>query len=58
MSFALPKILSIGTANPPEYYTQKDILELFHVQNPVVRRIFQASHIQGRYLYLPKPNAA
>ena len=56
MYFALPKILSVGTANPPCYYTQQDILQLFRVQNPVVRRIFQASHIQGRYLYLPEPD--
>ena len=47
------RILSIGTANPPSYYTQQDILDRFRVQNPVVRAIFQASHIQGRYLYLP-----
>lgn len=56
MNFALPKILSVGTANPSTYYSQQDILKLFRVQNPVVRRIFQASHIQGRYLYLPIPD--
>ena len=47
------RILSVGTANPPDYYTQQDILDRFRVQNPVVRKIFTASHIHGRYLYLP-----
>ena len=48
------RILSIGTANPPNYYTQDEILERFRVANPMVRSIFQASHIHGRYLFLPE----
>ena len=50
------RILSVGTANPETYYTQADILKMFRVENPVVRSIFSASHIKGRYLYLPTPN--
>ncbi len=53
MRNSLPRILAIGTANPPTKVTQQDILDRFDVQNPVVRRIFQASHIQTRHLYLP-----
>ena len=50
------RILSVGTALPPNRYTQQEILDLFQVNNPVVRRIFQASHIEGRHLYLPEPD--
>jgi len=50
------RILSIGTANPETYYTQTEILELFRVVNPIVRTIFSASHIKGRYLFLPTPD--
>jgi polyketide synthase Type III len=50
------RILSIGTSNPETYYTQTDILDRFRVANPAVRAIFSASHIDGRYLYLPEPD--
>jgi polyketide synthase Type III len=48
------RIRSIGTATPPDRYTQQDILDRFRVANPVVRSLFQASHIDGRYLFLPE----
>ena len=50
-----PRILAVGTANPPDYYSQTDILDLFRVANPMVRSMFQASHIDGRHLVLPEP---
>ena len=53
MRQTMPKILSVGTANPPTKVMQKDFPTLFQVRNPVVRKIFQASHIESRYLYLP-----
>ncbi|MBM75102.1 MAG: type III polyketide synthase [Proteobacteria bacterium] len=56
MYSAPARILSVGTSLPQNRYTQKEILELFHVENPIVRRIFQASHIEGRHLYLPEPD--
>ena len=56
MHVCIPRILSVGTAVPHTYYTQQDILDLFRVENPVVRSIFTASHIKGRHLYLPEPN--
>ena len=52
-----PRILAVGTANPPDYYSQTDILDLFRVANPMVRSMFQASHIEGRHLVLPEPGA-
>ena len=54
MSSVHPRILSVGTANPPGYYSQGDILEMFRVANPMVRSMFKASHIEGRHLVLPE----
>jgi 3,5-dihydroxyphenylacetyl-CoA synthase len=56
MHACVPRILSVGTAVPKTYYTQQDILDLFRVDNPVVQKIFAASHINGRHLFLPEPN--
>jgi predicted naringenin-chalcone synthase len=52
-----PRILSVGTANPPDWYSQEDIIRLFRVANPDVRSVFLSSHIDGRYLYLPPKDA-
>lgn len=49
-----PRILSVGTANPPDRYTQDEVLARFRCENPAVRKLFRASHIESRYLYLPK----
>ena len=49
------RILSVGTANPPDRYEQKTIPELFGVNNPRIRSLFSSSHIQSRNLYLPEP---
>ena len=57
MRTSYPRILSVGTSNPPTRYTQKEILERYRVDNPMVRSIFEASHIEGRYLYLPPTDA-
>jgi len=50
-----PRIISVGTANPPKTYSQKDILNHFHIDSAKVRSIFENSHILKRHLYLPKP---
>lgn len=50
------RILAIGTSHPPDRYTQQDILDLFRVANPAVREVFQACHIDARYLVLPVPD--
>ena len=50
-----PKIISIGTANPPNKYTQMEVIELFGTKNPIIKRLFRKSHIKHRYLYLPEP---
>jgi 3,5-dihydroxyphenylacetyl-CoA synthase len=50
-----PRILSIGTANPPTTYTQQDLLRLFKCDNKSVRAFFENSHIEKRHLVLPEP---
>lgn len=50
-----PRIISVGTANPPDYYTQQELLELFDCSDQKIRRFFQNSHIKKRHLVLPDP---
>ena len=50
-----PRLVSVGTATPPNTYTQQDLLELFKCDNPLVRRFFESSHIRKRHLVLPEP---
>lgn len=50
-----PRIVSVGTATPPRKYTQDEVLELFQEKDPKIRSLFQNSHINSRYLYLPGP---
>jgi 3,5-dihydroxyphenylacetyl-CoA synthase len=53
MHTGVPRILNVGTSVPPNRYSQSEVLSRFRVDNPMVRKIFQASHIEGRHLYLP-----
>jgi alkylresorcinol/alkylpyrone synthase/polyketide synthase Type III len=55
-----PRILSVGTANPPDRYRQEDLLERYQVEDPRLRSLFTSSHIRTRHLYLPPagPNGA
>ncbi|MBA7480415.1 3,5-dihydroxyphenylacetyl-CoA synthase [subsurface metagenome] len=46
-----PKILSIGYSLPPHSYTQKELFGLLGYQSPGVRRIFENSGIERRYLW-------
>lgn len=52
-----PRILSVGTSNPPDRYVQSEIPDLFTVDVPAIRALFGSSHIRTRHLYLPEPNA-
>ena len=53
MHVEIPRILSVGTSVPPNYYTQQEVISRYHVKNPAIKKIFGASHIEGRYLFLP-----
>lgn len=50
-----PQILSVATANPPKKYTQLEVIDLFGTTDKKIRKLFQKSHISGRYLFLPEP---
>ena len=52
-----PRILSVGTANPPNRYTQQEVISRYQVDSKIIQNIFKASHIKSRHLYLPEPNA-
>ena len=48
-----PRLLSVGTANPPERFTQEDIAARFEIPDPRIRSLFRSTHIHTRHLYLP-----
>jgi len=48
-----PRILSVGTANPPDAYTQEDVLRRYNVEDPRIQSLFTSGHIHKRHLYLP-----
>ncbi len=50
-----PRIVSVGTANPPRRYTQDEIIELFGETDKRITRFFKSHHIKTRHLYLPDP---
>lgn len=50
-----PRIVSVGTANPPRRYSQEEIIEMFGETDRKIIGLFRASHIKSRHLYLPDP---
>lgn len=48
-----PRILGVGTAVPPESYTQLELLDLFGIEDPKVRSVFLKGAIERRSLVLP-----
>ena len=52
-----PRITAIGTANPPRSYSQEEVLDLFHCEDPKIRRFFESGHIHKRHLVLPEPDS-
>jgi predicted naringenin-chalcone synthase len=58
MSSTAPRIVSLGTANPPRSYTQQDLLTRFKVTDRKISSIFRNSHIDKRFLYLPDVDPA
>ncbi len=48
-----PRILAVGTANPPDRYSQAELLARFKVDEPKIVSLFSSSHILSRHLYLP-----
>ncbi len=52
---SLPQILSVGTATPPDRYTQEEVLAMFDSVDPRVRGFYLNGHIKTRHLVLPDP---
>ncbi|MFD4660252.1 3,5-dihydroxyphenylacetyl-CoA synthase DpgA [Kitasatospora sp. NPDC058444] len=50
---ALPRIVGIATANPPDSYAQSDILDIFKITDQRIRSLFMNSAIERRFLTLP-----
>ena len=48
-----PRLIALGTANPPGRYPQEELLQRFRVDDPRIRSLFTSSHIRTRHLYLP-----
>jgi predicted naringenin-chalcone synthase len=53
MSAPKTQLLGIGTAVPPNSYTQEELIKLFGFTNRVTKKIFAAPHIEKRHLVLP-----
>ncbi len=51
-----PRIVSVGTTNPPDTYSQQDLVDLFQPDDPRLAQFFTNSHIQKRHLVLPRPD--
>lgn len=49
-----PHIAGVGTATPPDSYTQHDLLELFEISDERIRGVFLNSGIERRFLSLPR----
>ena len=50
-----PRIVSVGTATPPNKYTQDEVLDIFQETDSKIRKVFNSGHIETRHLYLDKP---
>jgi predicted naringenin-chalcone synthase len=47
-----PRVLSIGTANPPRRFTQEEVFRLAGYRSPRILSIFQNSDIDFRHFYI------
>jgi 3,5-dihydroxyphenylacetyl-CoA synthase len=50
-----PRIVGVGTANPPTSYSQDEVLQLYRIEDRKLISLFRGSHIDRRYLHLPEP---
>ncbi len=52
-NIVFPNILGVGTATPPTAYSQKEVLDLFKIDDRRTRLMFMSSAIDKRYLTIP-----
>jgi predicted naringenin-chalcone synthase len=50
---AAARLVGVGTSVPETSYSQRDILDIFHIEDPKIRSVFMNSAIERRYLTLP-----
>lgn len=48
-----PRVIGVGTATPPESYSQREMLDIFGITDERVRGVFLNSAIERRFLTLP-----
>jgi len=48
----LPKIISVGTATPPNRFEQRSMPKRFGVTDQRIASLFNSKHIQSRHLYI------
>ncbi|MFH1464891.1 MAG: 3,5-dihydroxyphenylacetyl-CoA synthase DpgA [Pseudomonadota bacterium] len=56
MTIEKPRIISVGTANPATWYSQREVIERYGVADPRIQSLFTSGHIDGRSLILPPPS--
>src|SRR5215211_7500133 len=52
-----PRVAAVGTAVPPDSYTQRELLDEFRITEPRIRSLFLNSAIERRSLCLPPRSA-
>jgi len=52
-----PRITAVATANPPNRFTQEEVLRLAGYTHPLAREIFLNSDIEHRHLYIDSKTA-
>ncbi len=50
-----PRLIGLATANPPQSYTQQELLDILGIDDPKVRSLFLSGSIGRRRLCLPPP---
>ncbi|MGY1894522.1 3,5-dihydroxyphenylacetyl-CoA synthase DpgA [Nocardia gipuzkoensis] len=48
-----PKLLGVATANPPDRYSQRELIDLLKITDPKIRGVFLNGGIEQRHLTLP-----
>ena len=48
-----PRIIAVGTSVPPTSYSQRELLDIFRIEDPKIRSVFTNSAIDRRFLTLP-----
>ena len=50
----IAQIIGVGTGSAGQRYTQRELVDLFAIEDPKVRSVFINSGIDSRYLSLPE----